>query len=132
MGAGNRNGPQKITVGFKALPKLIQAFRLEAFVFFLKYSRVFPLFVGLAIVTVFGHLVDEKERENLHALGKKGLFFFQMGLDRLPDLDAPHGHFGNVAGGIARAQHLAVCELHRVCGGVNLGNHKATILLKLV
>ena len=79
-GCGQQEWPAKNYRRLQSLAQAHSGIPLEAFVFFLKYSRVFPLFVGLAIVTVFGHLVDEKERENLHALGKKGLFFFQMGL----------------------------------------------------
>ncbi len=52
--------------------------------------------------------------------------------DCFADLNSPHGRFGHIAGCITGCQHLAVGKLNRVFVGVDLGDDKAAILVKLV
>ena len=55
-----------------------------------------------------------------------------MGADRFADLNAAHGRFGYITSGIPGAQHMPIGEFNRVLIGINLGDDKAAILIKLV
>ena len=90
------------------------------------------MLIGLAVIAVFGYLINEEQGEHLYALGEENQLLLKMGFDRFPDLNPPYGHFRNVSGRIARTQNMAIGELHRVLVGVDLGDDKASILVQLV
>mgnify|MGYP001565684970 CR=1 FL=1 len=70
--------------------QLRQKFLFEKLILLLEHAGVFALFVGLGIVAVLHHLVDEEERQHLDALGEELLLLVEVRLDRLADLDAPY------------------------------------------
>ncbi len=108
VGAANLNTLQIFLIHPTIQRKKTQIFSFEPLVFFLKYPGIFSLLIGLAVVPVFDHLVDEEKGQRLDALGKKNLLLLEVSPDRLPDLNPPDGHFRDVAGCIARTQNMTI------------------------
>ena len=104
----------------------------EPFIFFLKDPGVLSPLVGLAVVSVFGHLVDEEKGQRLDPLGKENLFLLKVSPDGFPDLNPPYSHLRDVAGCLARAQNMAVGKFNCVRVGIDLGDNEAAVLVQLV
>ena len=98
-------------------------------VFLFEDSGVLALLVGLRVVAVLGHLVDEVQRQDLHALLEQGLLFVEVGLDRLANLDAAQRCFGHVTSGIAHRQLQPVGETQCVSVGIDVRHHEAVAVL---
>ena len=98
-------------------------------VFLFEDAGVLALLVRLRVVPVLSHLVDEVQRQHLHALLEQGLLLVEVGLDRLANLDAAQRRLGHVAGGIPHRQLQPVGEAQRVGVGIDVRHHEAVAVL---
>ena len=131
MGFGRVDAREVLSVRLVVDRKLREVLALQQLVLFLENPRVLTVSVGLVIVPVLHHFVDEEQRQDLDALCEQLLFLVQVRLDRLTDLDAADVALGDVAVRLTGAQHFATREFDRVVHGVDLADREAAILVHL-
>jgi hypothetical protein len=102
-------------------------------VFFLENAGVFAsLLSRVGVAAILRHLVDEEQGKHLDALMEQRLFFVEVRLDRLANLDAPQGRFVHVARCFTGLEHNAIGEADRVVDGVDVRHDESAILLQPV